>query len=471
MAARIPRIARLTLYSGPNCSLCDVAKAELAKVRQTHQFHLQVVNIQDKGQERWKKKYVYWIPALHLEGKEIAKGRWGATTVLDALKKWEATQFLGFTFEYNPTHEWETYPPQTFYYDRYTPVILGDTPKSSPDHDERDVRRCFNCGSPDHAVVSCPSPLDRQLISLSRQLFNFLHSDRTQRDPDRFHVVEAWKQQRLQWLDKFQPGQISGPSLRDALGLRDEDPGENVHWLRTISEWGYPRGWVSKYDPRDDVRQIIANGSSVEESFFEDDNYPFTIFGETDEELLLSSKVQPNSNESSIISDVDGPDNTSDSDTLSSEGEPTRWAQYPSSLFLSHLLPVYNGHLLPPLTTASSRGNSTFSSDRQALWEQITHTAGVDASYPGSHSIPPWRLPETFGSASSGQPPPPPSPPPPLPPVPPPPSLPPPPPTIDSSPTITSFSGVPLSQRATAVHSVGQSDDEVEVDMDMSDSD
>lgn len=52
MAARFTRIPRLTLFSGPNCSLCDVghinshsiyrllivyyqiAKAELAKVRQ-----------------------------------------------------------------------------------------------------------------------------------------------------------------------------------------------------------------------------------------------------------------------------------------------------------------------------------------------------------------------------------------------------------------------------------------------------
>ena len=33
---------------------------------------------------------MYWIPALHLEGKEVAKGRWDASHVIQALDKWEA---------------------------------------------------------------------------------------------------------------------------------------------------------------------------------------------------------------------------------------------------------------------------------------------------------------------------------------------------------------------------------------------
>ena len=55
-------------------------------------FQLDIINIQDKGQEKWKKKYVYWIPALHLEGKEIAKGRWDEQTVNQALKQWDQIQ-------------------------------------------------------------------------------------------------------------------------------------------------------------------------------------------------------------------------------------------------------------------------------------------------------------------------------------------------------------------------------------------
>ena len=67
----------------------QIAKAQLAIVRQTRPFELDVVNIQDKGQEKWKRKYVYWIPALHLEGKEVAKGRWGEGEVRTALDEWE----------------------------------------------------------------------------------------------------------------------------------------------------------------------------------------------------------------------------------------------------------------------------------------------------------------------------------------------------------------------------------------------
>lgn len=87
MPARLPKIPRLTLFSGPNCSLCDIAKAELAKVKDLYHFDLQVINIQDRGQETWKRRYVYWIPVLHLDGEEIARGRWDASNVLTALRQ------------------------------------------------------------------------------------------------------------------------------------------------------------------------------------------------------------------------------------------------------------------------------------------------------------------------------------------------------------------------------------------------
>jgi hypothetical protein len=35
---------------------------------------------------------VYWIPALHLDDVEIAKGRWGADTVRPHLVKWFEAQ-------------------------------------------------------------------------------------------------------------------------------------------------------------------------------------------------------------------------------------------------------------------------------------------------------------------------------------------------------------------------------------------
>jgi len=131
MTSKLPtRLARLTLYSGPNCSLCDVhilyfltlhrlltisqvAKAELAKIRQTvgtfsglrwpkvihsnlpclqRNFELDVVNIQDPGQEHWRKQYVHWIPALHIDGQEVAKGRWDGRTITQALDVWQKSR-------------------------------------------------------------------------------------------------------------------------------------------------------------------------------------------------------------------------------------------------------------------------------------------------------------------------------------------------------------------------------------------
>ncbi len=53
-----------------------------------HKFRFDVVNIQDPGQEYWRRKYVYWIPALHIDGKEVAKGRWDRETVIQALDSW-----------------------------------------------------------------------------------------------------------------------------------------------------------------------------------------------------------------------------------------------------------------------------------------------------------------------------------------------------------------------------------------------
>ncbi len=80
----------------------QTAKAELTKVRQRYAFELETVNIQEPGQERWKRKYVYWIPALHIEGIEVAKGRWDAQTVNKALDQWHAE-----TTNVNPRQDME----------------------------------------------------------------------------------------------------------------------------------------------------------------------------------------------------------------------------------------------------------------------------------------------------------------------------------------------------------------------------
>ncbi|KAI0695863.1 hypothetical protein C8T65DRAFT_832987 [Cerioporus squamosus] len=419
------RVARLTLFSGPHCSLCDTAKAELAKVRQQRAFDLEIVNIQDQGQERWKKKYVYWIPALHVEGKEVAKGRFA----VDQTGVASASEYIDHP------------QPGAPLYVRVHEDVLGD---QSPEEDP-DVRRCFNCGSPEHAVSNCPEPFDRALVSLSRQLFNFFRGESA--GPfHRLHEVEEWRRQRLQWLDEYEPGQVKGPLLREALGLAEGDTGKRVEWLPRMARWGYPPGWVGVGDPRERVWERIA-GVHDNSS---DDDLEFSIHTDDGQELCLIPGTS--------AADADARTSSDDEDNAGSV--PSRWANYPGTYFLSSRLPVCKGFALPAIAQDDPRPvSSTYTADRQRLWETILASSEGPSSR--STSLPPWRLPGAFGpetlaeypSAFSWPPPPPLSSPPP---PPPPPSSPPPLPPPRSPPP-----------RIPAPSSIDHSD--TEGDMDLSD--
>jgi hypothetical protein len=126
LATRVPK---LTLFSGPQCSLCEVSHvihhpksvvfSDTLSGCQTsslnsqerralccvpalgifsdasylqHPFNFEVVNIRDPGQESWMRKYVYWIPVLHIDGQEVARGRWGEAEARGALQKWKDEQ-------------------------------------------------------------------------------------------------------------------------------------------------------------------------------------------------------------------------------------------------------------------------------------------------------------------------------------------------------------------------------------------
>ncbi|KAG2103931.1 hypothetical protein BD769DRAFT_1676296 [Suillus cothurnatus] len=383
MAARLPQVARLILFTGPNCSLCDVAKLELAKVRQSYQFDLEIINIQDKGQERWKKKYVYWIPALHLDGREIAKGRWDASNILESLRQRKAAL---------EAQEEAELSPQLYFYDRHVSGILGQNQSPSPAL--LDARFCFNCGSPDHIVGSCSEPHNRPLISLSRQLFNFLRSDSDgeMREQGRFHVVEAWKKQRLEWLEFFQPGKIVGPTLREALGLQQGDSGHQCAWLYNMSCWGYPAGWISDTDPRDAVRQRISGDfhTLVDSHSLEDADDSFLIVSDEEDreviDLSLATSFYPKSggDETSVVDDT----LSSNSDMGPRSSTPRRWAIYPNDYFSSDHLTVYNGMSFISSDIATSRPSSTFTAERRALWEQI-----ISGTQSANVLVPPWRLP------------------------------------------------------------------------------
>ncbi|KAG6900666.1 hypothetical protein C0993_005899 [Termitomyces sp. T159_Od127] len=371
MAARLVRLPRLTLFSGPNCSLCDIAKAELAKVRQTRPFELETVNIQDPGQEKWKKKYVYWIPALHLEGKEIAKGRSGQLAEAEREHGYQSSAGIGNIAPdlfFVDTGTYANWQPNGIYV-RASETILGDEGQepSSADVYLSTVAgpACFNCGEPTHLVSACPKPIDRQLVSLSRDLRAFLKAERGAVDYKRIHEVEEWRQQRLEFLDIFEPGEIRGAALRDALGGQDGD------WLENMAHWGYPKGWVGSEDPRDRVREIIWS------EYTDKDNEVLEDFF-----IYIDDSIVEKVGGNGVPDDLDDEESISESENEETEHEtvdtspsppqpqfhPIRWATYPPSHFSSQLLPVYNGFMLPPV---SHQGSSTFTAERHALWQKI----------------------------------------------------------------------------------------------------
>ncbi|KZT69826.1 hypothetical protein DAEQUDRAFT_645373, partial [Daedalea quercina L-15889] len=199
MAARVGRLARLTLFSGPNCSLCDTAKAELAKVRQQRPFNLETVNIQDEGQERRER-------SLGRADRERGSRRLGAGPMDEGRLAGEAMNpHLPPTFVVDTKPNYGSPYYELHFYDRCGSGPLGM--ELAEEEGSSDVRLCFNCGSPAHQLSSCPERRNHALISLSRQMFNFF-KDESLANSQRIHEIEGWRQQRLAWLEEFEPGQV-----------------------------------------------------------------------------------------------------------------------------------------------------------------------------------------------------------------------------------------------------------------------
>ncbi len=81
-SAATTRRVKLTLYTGPQCSLCDDAKELIAAARKEAaetgggnagavESELELYNIRDESLadvHRWRRAYQYDIPVLHLNG-------------------------------------------------------------------------------------------------------------------------------------------------------------------------------------------------------------------------------------------------------------------------------------------------------------------------------------------------------------------------------------------------------------------
>ncbi|CAO1628787.1 unnamed protein product [Parajaminaea phylloscopi] len=84
-------VPRVTLFTGTDCSLCDVVKETLQEARKEGaDFSVEFYNIRDDSLpdvQRWRRAYQYDIPVVHLDGVEIARHRMEKTSFLAKLRE------------------------------------------------------------------------------------------------------------------------------------------------------------------------------------------------------------------------------------------------------------------------------------------------------------------------------------------------------------------------------------------------
>ncbi|KIM48689.1 hypothetical protein M413DRAFT_83920 [Hebeloma cylindrosporum] len=269
-------------------------------------------------------------------------------------------------------------------YQRADHGILGDqddTTESATIETLQDNSQCFNCGNPEHKVPDCPFRPDRDLIALSRQYYQFFQGTLGLAKFQRIHAVEASRQERLNWLEEFEPGKIQGALLKEALESSNEE------WLRNISVWGYPSGWISENHPRERIRYLIweeNNGDIADDldgdSFFEihgDGHAVETVSFQGAFQAITHSSVDagsatPGAIPSHTVSDTSSlSSKTSSHDSEAVECEPpqppqlVRWANYPPSYFSSHHLIPY----IPPRRNTESWSSTSFADTEAYIYQ------------------------------------------------------------------------------------------------------
>ncbi|KAF9053011.1 hypothetical protein BJ165DRAFT_1444839 [Panaeolus papilionaceus] len=250
------------------------------------------------------------------------------------------TQELGLPFIFHASSDLLPFEHEFIgIYQRAHGDILGEGEDDGDDNDHADLlnrTRCFNCGETDHKITECLTPANRDLISLSRQYYQFFQGTFGLGNWQRVHTVEGWRQQRLNWLEDFAPGEIRSELLQDALAFSNDE------LLKNISAWGYPPGWINKNDPKDLVRQRIwcENDGDVN-VLLDDDESTFQIHGENSSIEQVSFKdcfsITHHSGDS-----TSGDSNLESPDASTADCPPVqRWAIYPSTYFSSDLLIPY----------------------------------------------------------------------------------------------------------------------------------
>jgi zinc finger CCHC domain-containing protein 8 len=171
----------------------------------------------------------------------------------------------------------------------------------------------------------------------------------------------------LDWLEEFEPGTIKGELLKDAIS------NSNDEWLKNISVWGYPRGWVSHIDPRERVRDHIWNGNNGDVEELEAEEI-FEIHGDKEVVELLSFKHSESDEEvmakrtpTLTTSRLPSPSISPSTPPLCYM-PPIRWATYPTSYFSSQALVLYN----PPTPTRSESWDSSVFNNTNTYLNQFS---------------------------------------------------------------------------------------------------
>jgi len=288
---------------------------------------------------------------------------------------------LALPFFYHSTpgpysYSWE----QSGIYKRVDDTILGEAPDLLyQDGSQFDLPRCFNCGSTEHKIPDCPLRPNRELIALSRQFYQFYQST-AQSNYKRIHTVEAWRQQRLNWVDDFEPGAIKGELLLDALVYGNDE------LLMSICAWGYPLGWISDADPRERMRARIwsENGGGVDDA---DDITVFEIHGEDTaiERVSFDGAFEFKESRDTLSETSVSTASPSQRDV---QREPLRrWATYPNTYFSSEYLSSYTPP--PPPMPPSSWDDTSLEDTEEYLNQHIPRAPPPPAEAPPPLPPPP----------------------------------------------------------------------------------
>ncbi|XP_051117637.1 uncharacterized protein LOC127242217 [Andrographis paniculata] len=122
--------------------------------------------------------------------------------------------------------------------------------------EELDSSRCFNCGSYNHALKSCPKPRNNAAVNNARKL----HKSRRTQQANSHNTTRYYQSPKVGKYDGLIPGVLHAET-REALGIGKLDP---PPWLNRMRELGYPPGYL------------------VVEVNEEDQPSGLTIFGEED---------------------------------------------------------------------------------------------------------------------------------------------------------------------------------------------